>query len=135
MMRRLRWPWGRTSDEEYIAQLRRSFRWWDRWKFWIILLHAGLLVLGLWVFSRIIPLILNAPVVVLGFATGTIIGIVFSWTIYGIVNSLGGMIHGFRAERLLLALLDATDSETSERQNEYDPGTEGCERPEDSNRG
>lgn len=80
-------------------------------------------------------MILNAPGVAMGFATGTIIGIVVGSFIHNIVQSLAGMIHGFRAERLLLALLDAVNSETSERQNEYDPGTEGCERPEDSNRG
>lgn len=134
-MKHLSWPWGRTSDEEYIAQLRRSFRKWERWRFWMILFHVGLLVFGLWVFSRVIPLILNAPGVALGFATGTIIGIVFSWTIYGIVNSLTRMIHGFRAERLLLALVDAVAPEPSEEWDECNPRMDSGERPEDANRG
>ncbi len=133
-MRHLRWPWARISDEEYIAGLRRSFRGWDRWQFWGILCHVALLIAALWLFSRIIPMILNAPAVGLGFATGTIIGIVFGWFIHGIVQSLAGMINGFRAERLLLSLLDAMDSEPPEEQPGLDSGIESDGSPEDFNR-
>ena len=100
----------------------------------MILLHVALLVFALWVFSRIMPMILNAPAVALGFATGTIIGIVFGSFIHNIVQSLAGMINGFRAERLLLALLDAIDSEASEEQPGLDSGIESDGSPEDFNR-
>jgi len=119
-MKLFRSPWTRVPDDEYIAKLRRSIAWWDRWRFWMILFHVGLLVAATWVFSRVIPVLIgfaqpaNVPFVLLGFVTGTVVGIGFGWIIYGILHGLISALGGFRAERLLLKHLDAQDSEQSE---------------------
>lgn len=116
-MKLFRHPWKRVSDDEYIARLRRSISFWDRWRFWLILFHVGLLVVATWLFSKAIPLLLglaqpaDAPFAILGFVTGAIIGITFGWTIYGIIHGLMSGLKGFRAERLLLVYYESIDSE------------------------
>jgi hypothetical protein len=119
-MKLLRSPWTRVPDDEYIAKLRRSIALLDRWRFQLILFHVGLLVVAFWVFSKVIPVLIavaqpdNAPLALLGFVTGTVFGIGFGWMIYGIFHGLISMLGGFRAERLLLKLLDDQDSEQCE---------------------
>ena len=119
-MTSFRSPWTRIPDDEYIAKLRRSIAALDRWGYWFILLHVGLLVAATWVFSKAIPVLIglaqpaNAPFALLGFITGAVIGIAFGWQIYHILHGLNSALGGFRAERLLIKHLDAQESEPSE---------------------
>jgi hypothetical protein len=116
-MKLFRSPWTRVPDDEYIAKLRHWIEWWDRWRFWMILLYFGLLVVGIWVYSEVIRVLLgfaqqgNAPFILGGLVSGTVIGIGFGWMIHGLLDGMMSALGGFRAERLLLKLLDAHESE------------------------
>jgi hypothetical protein len=140
-MKIFRWPWTRMSDEEYIARLRRLMPWLERWRFWLILFHGALLALALWLFERVSRVLfgLAQPAEVgfqvAGLAIGAFFGMMFGWFIYGILNSLIGLIHGLRAERLLLDLLDAVRSEDSEGKPAADAEIGDEEPTEDVNRG
>lgn len=109
-------PWTSVSDDEHIAKLRRSITLWDRWRFWLILFHVGLLIAAIWVFSKAIPLLIelaqpaNAPFALLGFITGTIVGLAFGWIFHGIIHGLLFAVGGFRSQRLLLKHYDALNS-------------------------
>ena len=119
-MKLFRSPWTRVPDDDYIATLRRSIAWLDRWRFWLTLFYVGLLVFAIGVYSKAISVLVemaqpdNAPFAILGLITGTVIGIGFGWMIYGILHGLISMLGGFRAERLLLKHLDGQDSEHGE---------------------
>ena len=129
-MKLFRSPWTRIPDDEYIAKLRRSIALWERWRFWLILFHVGLLVAATWVFSKVIPVLMglvqpaNAPIVLLGFVTGTVIGLAFGCLIFGILHGLMSALTGFRAEKLLLKHLDAQDSKQSEPDQQPEPESE-----------
>lgn len=116
-MKRFRWPWMSTPDDEYLANVRQSIRSWDRWKFWFVLFHVVLLITATWIFSNVIPLLAavvqpnGVPFAVLGFVTGTVLEIVFGWIIYGILHGLMTVLTGMRAERMLVKLLDAVKLE------------------------
>ena len=119
--------WTRIPDDVYVANLRRSLAQWDRWRLGLIPFHVGLIVTVTWVFFRAIPVLLmglvqpaNAPLALLGFVTGTVMGMIYGWIIYGLLHALNSALGGFRTERLLLEHLDAHDLQQCEVEQQRD---------------
>ena len=123
-MKLFRAPWKRLPDEEFIEQLRRSMKLWDRGRFWLFLLFVVLLVILSWLLSQYIPLMLklagpaNAPGAVMGFVVGTVAGSSFAWMFYSVLHGLTSALSGFRAERMLLEYVDAHGLEPEQQQDQ-----------------
>lgn len=136
-MKLFRSPWTRMPDDEYILRLRREIAFVDRNRIWLVLFQIALLVTVIWVFSGIVPVLLrfaqpaNAPAVFMGFVAGTGLGLSFGFIIHGILHGLiSALLGGFRAERLLVQLLDAQYVGESDAQ-EDDHQDDGFEEPQD----
>lgn len=129
-MKYLHLPRKRVPDDEYIAVLRRSIALWDRWRYWLILIHVAMLVAAIWLLTTAIPLIIglvqpaNAPIAMMGFIFGIVLGLslggILQHIFHGLVLSLGG----FRSERLLVKHHDALNSLLSRGDRPPEPDTE-----------
>jgi uncharacterized membrane protein len=114
-------------DDEYILRLRREIAFVDRNRIWLVLFQIALLAIVIWVFSQVVPVLLrfaqpvNAPAVFMGFIAGTGLGLSFGFMIHGILHGLiSALSGGFRAERLLVQLLDSQYADESETQKDAD---------------
>ena len=107
-----RLPWQHITDDELIANIRKSIRFLDRFRLWWILLNVGTLVLGILTFTEAFNLVVrlvggNANPAMLGFSTGAIIGLSASIMVHQILHNLLYAVSNFRSERLLLRYHDA----------------------------
>jgi hypothetical protein len=123
-----RFPWTPVPEEELIDRLRRTLAFWDRWRYWSIVAHIGLLaavlslyVLGGQVFMRLGQ---NGNLALLGFAAGALMGMVLGWATAGIIHGLIFSIAGFQSERLLLRYYDSVHDAQSAEESGGDPDIE-----------
>ena len=111
-----------VSDDEYVETLRRSVATADRWRFWLILLQAVVLITVVAVFATFIPNLIwfakpaNIPIAFFGLAMGTMIGFSFGWMIHNILSTLLSVLTGMRTERLLIKHYDAVKVHEREEQ-------------------
>ncbi len=94
------------NDIQYIEKMRRTLRWWDRWRWFGIALHVALLAALVWLGYKFEPLNgemqaafpgANADQVVLVAAlVGITFGLMFHHSVWSILTALSGL----RSERL-----------------------------------
>jgi len=114
ILRSMRARFHRT-DEQYVEQMRRSLRSFDRWR-WLLaafygLILAAFIVLDAAVVRRLGSLISNlegriSP----AFIVGLVMGFGLALPLVSIVHGLFAMLAGFRTERLLVAYHDALET-------------------------
>ena len=110
----------KNSDEEYIAKIRRTVEWYDRWRNWLIALYTGLLI-GTFAMAAffvrglvgVAPLI-NAQAVQIGLVLGMVLGSSMGIHLHSLGFALVNAVSGWRSERLLLKCLDALGYEPGE---------------------
>jgi len=109
-MKLFRFPLKRFSDEEYLANLRRSKALLDRYGLWLLFFNVALLVAVVWMAQSVVGVIIalnaNAPAIWVGFSMGLALGIGFGVMLHGIVRSCLACLTGFRHEQLLLKYYD-----------------------------
>jgi len=110
----------RLPDDKYVAKLRRTIAWWDRWRYWMILLHVILLACVSWMTVRLSQTLLelaepeDVPFTIVGLLLGAVVGFSFGWMFYGLLQGLVTAISGFRSERLLLQYYDSANAQSTE---------------------
>ena len=107
------------SEEQYIEKIRKTVRFWDAWKSWV-LFGSVILLIVLFAFLNWLFSLFAAPDpsglipsenysrmwMLLAFIFGMQFGMnVYEWLAYVVKASIGG----YRTERLLLAMYDARD--------------------------
>ena len=107
------------SDEQYVEQIRKSVRFWDAWKSWVlvgsVIMLIGLFVFLNWLFSFFTTpdpggLIPDENYTRLWMLLAFIFGMQFGMNIYEcLAYVVKASIGGYRSERLLLAMYDARD--------------------------
>lgn len=103
----------RLSDEEYINRLRRSIDRLERFGVWLVLLNGAFLVAIVWMLQKIGRVFAQLvqpgimPWAGLGFLTGALFGLMCSSMAYGAIHGIVSVMHGCRAERLLVKYHDA----------------------------
>ena len=107
------------SEEQYVEQIRKSVRFWDAWKSWVlvgsVIMLIGLFVFLNWLFSFFTTpgpggLIPDENYTRLWMLLAFIFGIQFGINIYEcLAYVVKASIGGDRSERLLLAMYDARD--------------------------
>ena len=107
------------SEEQYVEQIRKSVRFWDAWKSWV-LVGSVIMLIGLFVFLNWLFSFFTTPDPG-GFIPGEnytrlwmllafIFGMQFGMNIYEcLAYVVKASIGGYRSERLLLAMYDARD--------------------------
>jgi len=102
------------EDAAYIESLRKSFIWWDRWRWLGIALHLGILVAVVCLADRFVFFIRgmqamlpaanpNVEAVILaGACAGATFGFMLQGSIWGIISAISGL----RSERLLVRYYD-----------------------------
>ena len=107
------------SEEQYVEQIRKSVRFWDAWKSWVlvgsVIMLIGLFVFLNWLFSFFTTpdpggLIPDENYTRLWMLLAFIFGMQFGINIYEcLAYVVKASIGGYRSERLLLAMYDARD--------------------------
>ena len=107
------------SEEQYVEQIRKSVRFWDAWKSWVlvgsVIMLIGLFVFLNWLFSFFTTpdpggLIPDENYTRLWMLLAFIFGMQFGMNIYEcLAYVVRASIGGNRSERLLLAMYDARD--------------------------
>ena len=107
------------SEEQYVEQIRKSVRFWDAWKSWVlvgsVIMLIGLFVFLNWLFSFFTTpdpggLIPDENYTRLWMLLACIFGMQFGMNIYEcLAYVVKASIGGYRSERLLLAMYDARD--------------------------
>ena len=107
------------SEEQYVEQIRKSVRFWDAWKSWVlvgsVVMLIGLFVFLNWLFSFFTTpdpggLIPDENYTRLWMLLAFIFGMQFGMNIYECLACVvKASIGGYRSERLLLAMYDARD--------------------------
>ena len=112
-------------EEQYVEHIRKSVRFWDAWKSWVIVGSVTMLIVLVaflnWLFSLfstpdpggLVPSENYARMwMLLAFIFGMQFGMnVYEWLAYVVKASVGG----YRTERLLLAMYDTrTDNQQGE---------------------
>lgn len=107
------------SEEQYVEQIRKSVRFWDAWKSWVlvgsVIMLIGLFVFLNWLFSFFTTpdpggLIPDENYTRLWMLLAFIFGMQFGMNIYEcLAYVVKASIGGYRSERLLLAMYDARD--------------------------
>ena len=107
------------SEEQYVEQIRKSVRFWDAWKSWVlvgsVIMLIGLFVFLNWLFSFFTTpdpggLIPDENYTRLWMLLAFIFGMQFGMNIYEcLAYVVKASIGGDRSERLLLAMYDARD--------------------------
>ena len=107
------------SEEQYVEQIRKSVRFWDAWKSWVlvgsVIMLIGLFVFFNWLFSFFTTpdpggLIPDENYTRLWMLLAFIFGMQFGMNIYEcLAYVVKASIGGYRSERLLLAMYDARD--------------------------
>ena len=107
------------SEEQYIEKIRKTVRFWDAWKSWV-LFGSVILLIVLFAFLNWLFSLFTAPDpsglipsenysrmwMLLAFIFGMQFGMnVYEWLAYVVKAIIGG----YRTERLLLAMYDARD--------------------------
>ena len=107
------------SEEQYVEQIRKSVRFWDAWKSWV-LVGSVIMLIGLFVFLNWLFSFFTTPDpgglipdenytrlwMLLAFIFGMQFGMnIYEWLAYVVKACIGG----YRSERLLLAMYDARD--------------------------
>lgn len=99
-----------TSDEEYVANIEKSLRRWERWRWLVILVHLAILAIFLSLGFSAVNLIkkfhdilgnqnvMPEGVVLTGIILGINVGLFLHNSTAGVVNALAG----FRKERLIV---------------------------------
>jgi hypothetical protein len=105
---------GRLPDAEYIERVRKSVRWWDRWRWAGVALYLVIIATIIWLAFRLVDLLraLQAPVllqnaqieaiVLIGIIAGLHLGFIAHSAIWGVIQALAGL----RNERLLIQYHD-----------------------------
>ena len=133
-MRLFRPPPVRKSDDERIEDLRRKIdrwdKWFERWRFWIILLYIGLLVAVLLLAWKMLGIVLqiarNPNHALAGFMGGVFVGMIVGWMIHKVlVGLLIFMTCGsHRAERFWLDYIDSLDAQQSGAEGPHETDSE-----------
>ena len=107
------------SEEQYVEQIRKSVRFWDAWKSWVlvgsVVMLIGLFVFLNWLFSFFTTpdpggLIPDENYTRLWMLLAFIFGMQFGMNVYEcLAYVVKASIGGYRSERLLLAMYDARD--------------------------
>ena len=107
------------SEEQCVEQIRKSVRFWDAWKSWVlvgsVVMLIGLFVFLNWLFSFFTTpdpggLIPDENYTRLWMLLAFIFGMQFGMNIYEcLAYVVKASIGGYRSERLLLAMYDARD--------------------------
>ena len=119
-------PDDRLTDAEYVAKLRQSLETWERWKYWILLPHVGLLLAAIYVSVWAFLAVLNIPqqfnvAGIMGFVVGIMFGWITSMLVHKALHGLVSILKPWRTERILFKLIDGltekdVDSLTSNEQ-------------------
>ena len=120
-MKLYRSPWTHIPDDEYVARLRRSVALWDRWRPWLFLMYLVLIAAATWLLTKAVRLLLalaqpgDAPLPLLGFIAGAVMGLAFGWMIHHALFGLVSTLRGFRSERMLLDHYRPHDAQQAEQ--------------------
>lgn len=115
--------WMTEPDEEYVVRLRRQIVFWEYWRYTILFLTIGLLIL-LSIF--LLPLVIgfiqkvqpaNQPLVILDMFLGFMSGFLLGSAISHVFSQLMLAFTGFRSERLLLKYYDASIKSADEKKD------------------
>ena len=113
------------SEEQYVEQIRKSVRFWDAWKSWVIVGSVTMLIVLVaflnWLFSLFSTpdpggLVPSENYARMWMLLAFIFGMQFGMNVYEcLAYVVKASIGGYRTERLLLAMYDTrTDNQQGE---------------------
>lgn len=110
----------RPTDDEYVANIRKSVAFCDRWRTTLIVVFALIAGVEVWVFKEIVPFLMragqpgNANWMLGGFVIGACLGLVLGWAFHKLaIGLLEAALGEMRTERLLIEHYQPSKSEPS----------------------
>jgi hypothetical protein len=111
-----------VSDDEFVEKLRKSLRWWDRWRWAGVALHGAIIATVLWLAFQFVKLLqgmqalfpqqnpMPDEVFLICVVLGAKLGLLLHGSAWALMNNLVGM----RSERLLVKCYDAMNPKAVE---------------------
>lgn len=102
---------AKQSDKQYVDKIAKSLQSWDRWRWFAILFHAGIVSGVIWFGYNAVNTIQkfqgmwdnnNQNALPQGLVLGIIIGLSLGYFLHSSVAGLLNALGGFRTERLLV---------------------------------